>query len=754
MKPLYNLTDPFFDLREWKILSQAALENIPIPPSFVITKETFKQGLTNPEINKQLKSIYSKLASGASSNMNIYAYTNGEYKFHISKKGFDAFIDELSALYNTLKVRRDDDEFSLLVQRNIIAESSGILYTSEIETNNTHLCTVEAIYGQESFFLDSVENADRYAINKDQEIIVDKFIVKQEKMIVTGPDDAITQEIEISPRWQSKQKLDDRHVLMLMEIAKYLEENFQPDLEVRWSYEGGKLYIINIQKRVPLINIEPRVKDIQLFDLEKIIKDAPIIEIIPSSVDQTPDLPKPPILEQSEKIAGEDFIPQFLKSESELDDSQLTTSIKLSDIPESFSQPIVEQKYEASKISSPINIKPDKHAVKSDQIPSILNASDYKEDILIKGLGINGNSISGIATKDTKAIADILVISSIESINKRDVAKFNGFVIDNLVDVIPDFLKDKIVVSSTNIGTKLIQDGEYIKINGKNGIVYELVKDTQNNKLPDKKSALVEEKLKVKPIEIPIAKSDKPEIKVVENIAPIPQIKEEKVYKTATKVYLKSHGQNKDSENYSGYITSSKDLINCVKLNNTKNILVQTTSQIEKDAENIKSIRNQGNKNVWLVLPKVTRFNEIENYRKRIQGLRRSSTFKIFGYVATPANALLVDKYIDYILDGLYVDLKSLKAGLIGEEPTEEYKLPGLALLKCMQEISSKTKKKKFTVFLDIDGFKVTKSLIHEIASLGFNNICANSNQIEKLKQLLVDEEKSKILKSIKGTRR
>lgn len=89
--------------------------------------------------------------------------------------------------------------------------------------------------------------------------------------------------------------------------------------------------------------------------------------------------------------------------------------------------------------------------------------------------------------------------------------------------------------------------------------------------------------------------------------------------------------------------------------------------QLELDA--IKIVRNEfGLRNLWIMLPFVRTINELTKTKKLLikSGLYRSQSLRLLLSIDTPAQAILIDKFITSGIDGISVNLDSLKTLALG----------------------------------------------------------------------------------------
>lgn len=143
---------------------------------------------------------------------------------------------------------------AVIVMRSPQAESSGKAYSLDPISGEVDFITIEAVLG---LMISNTLSAysDVYKIDANDIKLVEKNVAPQEKMYVRkakADEQNPYLEVNISPEWRRRQKLDDTFVVQLAQIIAKLKKKLGFDVEVNWAYELGKVQITDVHQYSPL----------------------------------------------------------------------------------------------------------------------------------------------------------------------------------------------------------------------------------------------------------------------------------------------------------------------------------------------------------------------------------------------------------------------------------------------------------------------------------------------------------------------
>jgi phosphoenolpyruvate synthase/pyruvate phosphate dikinase len=470
-------------------LAQFSIEKLPIPAGFVVSSLTFlnileQSGLksefdfakeTNEKydleknivslvipgsIRNELTGNYSKISGFTDAYVNLRATILGSSSESISHRtyckfdirGEEELVKAISDLYKEIvldNLDNADDFFSgdlkivIIAQRSVQSEASGIMFTTDIVTKNTEKLVIEAVYGLESGTDMEGIIPDQYVFDKNSGEIKEKHIANQEFMIVRQMGSASpTQKVSISPAWQKRQKIDDKHIMVLGKTGQIIEEELGEAQQINWSYESGKIWINFIEGQNKKKYTSAPKQSLQ-NQVETLIRPTgnygtDVNVHIPQSVVEDRNILVDLVLEETNKK------------------EQKAETIKPIDF-------VREEKPKTQKMEK-TNTKTNTH-----------------REALIEGVHSAGGETQGEITfnPDTASINNILVLKGDEDISSN--LQISGFIIEDESAILASRLNEYFkvpVITGVALARKILKEGELILIDGATSNVYELVTES------------------------------------------------------------------------------------------------------------------------------------------------------------------------------------------------------------------------------------------------------------------------------------
>lgn len=468
-------------------ISQLLNEGIPVPNGFIISNYVFDKYIdlsalnnyfnktsdlksldaaflssTFPEtLKEEVRVAYTKISGFSDVSVNIRGVIldekGGEVHTRVfveyEIKGEEEIISSIKNLYREIVI--DDLNKShlffsgklkivLLVEKTVQAEVSGILYSSDIITKDNDKVVIEALFGLPSAIGETVLIPDQYIVSKSNKVILEKQVVDQEFMYVRQPrGDNILQKVHISPAWQKRQKLDDKYIQLLTQIAIQIEQELREIVQISWSFESGKLWI----------NFIDRAREIEYkkFDNHE-------------------------LQDISEKIMKSE-----IHDHKEMLTKLMDNNIGINKISDDKSTETMEK----VAISEQLTQNESKEELVSKEIQMDKNTYSKNEPLLTAIYGI-GESVEGNITFDAEHATknDIIVLKGDEDIpSNMQVA---GIVVEDASELLTQRLNEYFKVTTLTgvpLATKILKEGEKIEIDGSKKEIKEIVPYTKNDKL-------------------------------------------------------------------------------------------------------------------------------------------------------------------------------------------------------------------------------------------------------------------------------
>ncbi|MEO2074012.1 MAG: phosphoenolpyruvate synthase [Bacillus sp. (in: firmicutes)] len=146
---------------------------------------------------------------------------------------------------------------SVIVQRMVFPQASGILFTADPITSSRKLLSIDASFGLGEALVSGMVSADCYKV-RDEEI-VDKMIATK-KLAIYGRKEGGTETQQIDPSLQKTQTLTDQQILRLARIGRQIEANFGCPQDIEWCLIDDTFYIVQSRPITTLFPI-PEAND-------------------------------------------------------------------------------------------------------------------------------------------------------------------------------------------------------------------------------------------------------------------------------------------------------------------------------------------------------------------------------------------------------------------------------------------------------------------------------------------------------------
>ena len=177
----------------------------------------------------------------------------GQHDTYLNIIGVDAIMQHISLCWASLFTDRaviyrmqngfDHSQvyISVIVQRMVFPQASGILFTADPITSNRKLLSIDASFGLGEALVSGLVSADCYKVKENK--IVDKMIATK-KLAIYGRKEGGTETHEIAPDQQKTQTLTDPQILQLARIGRQIEAYFGCPQDIEWCLVDDTFYIV------------------------------------------------------------------------------------------------------------------------------------------------------------------------------------------------------------------------------------------------------------------------------------------------------------------------------------------------------------------------------------------------------------------------------------------------------------------------------------------------------------------------------
>lgn len=176
---------------------------------------------------------------------------------HIRKCWASLFTDRAVIYRIQNKFDHRQVYLSVIVQRMVFPQASGILFTADPITHNRKLLSIDASFGLGEALVSGIVSADCYKVQEDK--IVNKMIAAK-KLAIYGQKEGGTRTQEIAPDQQMTQTLTDQQILQLSRIGRQIEAYFGCPQDIEWCLVDEIFYIVQSRPITTLFPI-PEAND-------------------------------------------------------------------------------------------------------------------------------------------------------------------------------------------------------------------------------------------------------------------------------------------------------------------------------------------------------------------------------------------------------------------------------------------------------------------------------------------------------------
>lgn len=182
-----------------------------------------------------------------------YASFAGQQDTYLNVIGVDAILHHISECWASLfteraVIYRMQNGFghrqvylSVVVQRMVFPQASGILFTADPITSNRKNLSIDASFGLGEALVSGLVSADSYKVRDGE--VVDKMIATK-KLAIYALAEGGTETRAIDVGQQKVQTLTDAQILELARIGRQVEAYFGQPQDMEWCLVDGAFYIV------------------------------------------------------------------------------------------------------------------------------------------------------------------------------------------------------------------------------------------------------------------------------------------------------------------------------------------------------------------------------------------------------------------------------------------------------------------------------------------------------------------------------
>ncbi|MFD7522138.1 phosphoenolpyruvate synthase [Paenibacillus chitinolyticus] len=177
----------------------------------------------------------------------------GQQDTYLNIIGADAILQHISKCWASLFTDRaviyrmqngfDHSQvyLSVIVQRMIFPQASGILFTADPITSNRKRLSIDAGLGLGEALVSGLVSADCYQVQEGE--VVEKRIATK-KLAIYGRKEGGTETVQLDPDQQKAQTLTEQQILQLARIGRQIEAYFGCPQDIEWCLAHDTFYVV------------------------------------------------------------------------------------------------------------------------------------------------------------------------------------------------------------------------------------------------------------------------------------------------------------------------------------------------------------------------------------------------------------------------------------------------------------------------------------------------------------------------------
>ena len=197
----------------------------------------------------------------------------GQHDTYLNVRGETALVDRVRACWASLYTDRAilyrlengiaarQVALSVVVQRMVRAEKSGVLFTADPTTGHRFITAIDAGYGLGEALVSGLISPDHHKVDSRDGRLVEERI--GDKAIAIRPaDSGGTVRETISDARRTARVLSDSEIAALVEMGRHIARLQGTPQDIEWCFEEGELYVVQARPITALYPLpEPAVDD-------------------------------------------------------------------------------------------------------------------------------------------------------------------------------------------------------------------------------------------------------------------------------------------------------------------------------------------------------------------------------------------------------------------------------------------------------------------------------------------------------------
>ena len=134
-----------------------------------------------------------------------------------------------------------DVQMAVVVQRMVVPDAAGILFTADPVTSNRKVASVEASFGLGEALVAGLVNPDVYTVRDGK---VTAKAIADKRLAIHASSTGATQQQMIAPEHRRRPALTDPQVVRLSQLGRRIEAHFGCPQDIEWCLVGNRFEIV------------------------------------------------------------------------------------------------------------------------------------------------------------------------------------------------------------------------------------------------------------------------------------------------------------------------------------------------------------------------------------------------------------------------------------------------------------------------------------------------------------------------------
>lgn len=206
-------------------------------------------------VNKIGVDAYYAVRSSATAEDLAFASFAGQQDTYLNIKGEQSLLNSVKDCWASLftdrailyriqnKIEHEKVYMSVVVQKMVLPEVSGIMFTADPVSGHRGIISIDASYGLGEALVSGLVSPDLYKFKKSSSEIYSKTIAEK-KLAIMPIEGGGTKKVEITGEKSTSQVMEDSQIITLAKLGMTIEKHYGCPQDIEWCMEKGILYVV------------------------------------------------------------------------------------------------------------------------------------------------------------------------------------------------------------------------------------------------------------------------------------------------------------------------------------------------------------------------------------------------------------------------------------------------------------------------------------------------------------------------------